>query len=68
MEQATINIKGMTCEHCKSAVRTALLELEGVSAVEVHLEDGHADVTFDSNKVLTSKLKEAVEEQGYDVV
>ncbi|MBN8208175.1 copper chaperone CopZ [Bacillus sp. NTK071] len=68
MEQATIHIKGMTCDHCKSAVRTALLELDGVSAVEVHLEDGHADVTFDSNQVPTSKLKEAVEEQGYDVV
>lgn len=67
MEQATITIKGMTCDHCKSAVRTALLELDGVSAVEVHLDEGHADVTFDANKVPTSKLKEAVEEQGYDV-
>ncbi len=64
----TMNIKGMTCEHCRTAVRSALLELEGVSAVEVHLEEGHADVTFDSNKVSTSALNEAIEEQGYDVV
>ncbi|WP_347549706.1 copper chaperone CopZ [Pseudalkalibacillus hwajinpoensis] len=67
MEQKTIMIKGMTCDHCKSAVRTALLELDGVSAVEVHLEEGNADVTYDSDKVAASDLNEAIEEQGYDV-
>ncbi|WP_270179813.1 copper chaperone CopZ [Alkalihalobacillus sp. CinArs1] len=67
MEQTTIKIEGMTCNHCKSAVETALTELEGVSGVEVDLKQGKADVSYDSAKVTVSDMNEAVEEQGYDV-
>jgi copper chaperone len=68
MEQITLNIKGMSCSHCQRAVTNALKELEGVENVEVHLDQGTADVTYDSSKVSIDKMKEAVEEQGYDVV
>jgi copper chaperone len=68
MESTTINIKGMTCNHCKNAVETALNELEGVSGVEVDLKKEKADVSYDSSKVSVSDMNEAVEEQGYDVV
>ncbi|MDP4549614.1 copper chaperone CopZ [Alkalihalobacillus macyae] len=67
MEQTTINIKGMTCNHCKTAVETALTELEGVSGVEVDVKQGKADVSYDSSKVNVSDMNEAVEDQGYDV-
>ena len=36
--------------------------------MDVHLEQGTADVTYDRSKVSVEQLKEAVEEQGYDVV
>jgi copper chaperone len=58
----------MSCSHCQRAVTNALKELEGVENVEVHLDQGTADVTYDSSKVSIDKMKEAVEEQGYDVV
>jgi copper chaperone len=63
----TLQVQGMTCNHCKMAVTNALQELEGVNRVEVHLEKGTVDVDFDETKVSLDKLKEAVEEQGYDV-
>ncbi|AQS55749.1 copper chaperone CopZ [Novibacillus thermophilus] len=68
MEQITLNIKGMSCSHCQQAVTNALKELNGVEKVEVHLDQGTADVTYDGSKVTIEKMKEAVEEQGYDVV
>ncbi|MBF0706696.1 copper chaperone CopZ (plasmid) [Alkalihalobacillus hwajinpoensis] len=68
MEQSTITIKGMTCNHCKTAVETALTELDGVSGVEVDVKKGKADVSYDSSKVTVSDMNEAVEDQGYDVV
>lgn len=63
----TLNVKGMTCGHCEKAVKNALLQLEGVEAVEIHLDSGKVDVTFNNDKVNVPQLKEAVEDQGYDV-
>lgn len=68
MEQTTLNIQGMTCGHCESAVNNALTELQGVENVQVNLNKGTAEVSYDSSKVSTETMKEAVEEQGYDVV
>lgn len=67
MEQTTINIKGMTCNHCKTAVETALTELDGVFGVEVDVPKGKADVSYDSTQVTVSEMNEAIEDQGYDV-
>ncbi|EMT46462.1 copper chaperone CopZ [Anoxybacillus flavithermus] len=63
----TLQVQGMTCGHCKAAVTNALQELDGVSRVEVHLQEGTVDVDYDETKVSVEKLKEAIEEQGYDV-
>ncbi|UOY92471.1 copper chaperone CopZ [Ectobacillus sp. JY-23] len=63
----TLHVEGMTCNHCKAAVTNALEELTGVTAVEVHLQEGTVDVQFDEAKVTVEALKEAIEEQGYDV-
>ncbi|UOE74850.1 copper chaperone CopZ [Parageobacillus thermoglucosidasius] len=63
----TLQVQGMTCNHCKMAVTNALQELEGVNRVEVHLGKGTVDVDYDETKVSLDQLKEAIEEQGYDV-
>lgn len=65
--EKTLNVKGMTCGHCKMSVEGALKEVNGVSAAEVNLEAGNVDVTFDESKVTVDAMKEAIEEQGYDV-
>ncbi len=61
-----INIEGMSCMHCVKHVEEALGELAGVSKVTVDLQEKNAVVEF-SNGVENEKLKEAVEEAGYDV-
>ncbi|BBW96992.1 copper chaperone CopZ [Geobacillus sp. FSL W8-0032] len=63
----TLQVQGMTCGHCQAAVTNALQALDGVSRVEVHLQEGTVDVEYDETKVSVEKLKEAIEEQGYDV-
>jgi copper chaperone len=67
MEKTTLQVSGMTCGHCEKAVKTALLGVEGVADVAVSLKSGKVDVEFDSAKVSMEQLKEAVEDQGYDV-
>jgi copper chaperone len=67
MEKITLNVSGMSCGHCEKAVKGALMELDGVTDVVVYLADGKVDVQFESSKVSVEKLKETIEEQGYDV-
>ncbi len=67
MATETIKVEGMSCEHCKHAVESALTNLDGVSTANVNLEEGNVKVDFDDNKVTTPNMHEAIEDQGYDV-
>ena len=66
--QVTLQVQGMSCNHCKHAVTTALSSLEGVSSVNVDLATGKVDITYDETLVTLEQMKEAVEDQGYEVV
>ncbi|SNZ05003.1 copper chaperone [Terribacillus aidingensis] len=66
MEQ-TLNVQGMSCGHCKVSVEGALQKLDGVSAAEVNLEAGTVVVSYDEANVTVNTMKEAIEDQGYDV-
>ena len=66
--EKTLNVQGMSCGHCKKSVEDALNNLDGVSTAEVNLDNGTVDVTFDESKVNDGAMKEAIEDQGYDVV
>jgi copper chaperone len=67
MQSTTLNVKGMTCGHCVKAVEGSVGELKGVDSVKVHLDEGKVDVSFDSAKVSLDKIKETIDDQGYDV-
>ncbi|WP_182201304.1 copper chaperone CopZ [Paraliobacillus salinarum] len=68
MKELTLEVRGMSCGHCKTSVEGALNELKGVTEATVNLEAGTVDVTFDENQVTKAQLTDAIEEQGYDVV
>ncbi len=42
---ATVNIEGMACNHCKMSVEKGLGGLDGVTAAEVSLEDKNCKIT-----------------------
>jgi copper chaperone len=63
MEQANIQIEGMSCGHCVAAVKRALDALPGVQvdAVEV----GSARVQFDPATMSRDRITAAVADEGY---
>ncbi len=63
-----IRIEGMSCQHCVASIENAVGTLEGVEAVTVSLDNKNAAVSFDENQVEISKIHEAIEEIGFDVV
>lgn len=67
MEKVTLNVQGMSCGHCVKAVEGSVGALNGVSTVEVHLENGTVDVEFNKDVVTIDTIKETIDDQGYDV-
>ena len=57
-----LNITGMTCGHCQTAVKNALEGVDGVKKADVDLNSGVATVQGDAD---VSALVSAVEEEGY---
>lgn len=66
MKQVTLNVQGMSCGHCVSAVEKAVRGAGGQAKVD--LPNGKVEVEFDEGKVQLGAIKEAIEDQGYDVV
>jgi len=63
----TIKIDGMRCAHCQASVTKALEDIEGVSNVQVNLENKEA--TFEeSAPVDIAVLKEAIAKIGFEVI
>ena len=61
-----MSIEGMMCANCVRHVTKALEAVDGVTAVEVSLEDKNAVVTCAEN-VTDEVLTAAVTEEGYEV-
>lgn len=60
-------IEGMSCQNCVRHVGEALNEIDGISNVEVKLEDKAALLDAESNE-LDQAIKFALDEAGYEVV
>ena len=58
----TLNVQGMSCNHCKMSVTKALSDIPGVKDVDVSLEKAQASWTVDIEKV-----KDAIRRIGFDV-
>lgn len=67
MEKMTLNVKGMSCGHCINSIEGSVGELSGVSTVKVNLDSGTVNVEFNPNAVTLDKIKETIDDQGYDV-
>ncbi|UOB20804.1 cation transporter [Macrococcus armenti] len=64
--ETVVEVKGMTCGHCKSAVEGAAKEVAGVSEAAADIEQGIAIITHDES-VNIDDVKQSIEDQGYDV-
>ena len=63
----TMTIEGMMCPHCEKRVKKTLEALPQVQEAQVNWQEGTAVVTL-SEKIDSSVLKKAVEDQDYPVI
>ena len=63
MDPLTLDIEGMSCEHCVRAVRGALERVEGVRVDDVEI--GRATVQYDPERASVEEIVDAVNDEGY---
>ena len=63
MNQITVKIEGMTCNHCKTNVENKISAIKGIKDVQVDLSGSLAKITGD--KLDIDKIREDVESIGY---
>ncbi|WP_442603267.1 copper chaperone CopZ [Paenibacillus sp. KN14-4R] len=66
MKNVTLQVEGMSCNHCVNAIEGALNGIHASSKVD--LSAGTVAVEFDESKLSLEAIKEAIEDQGYDIV
>ncbi|MEW9702061.1 copper ion binding protein [Paenibacillus sp. SI8] len=66
MSNITLKVEGMSCNHCVNSVEKAVKELGATGKVD--LAGKKVEIQFDETKLSIDAIKEAIEEQGYDVV
>lgn len=65
MNKDTINVYGMTCNHCVKAVTLALQKIAGVDSVSVSLDHESATLIYDENIVSLTRLKNEIIKEGF---
>ena len=63
MTPLTLQIDGMSCNHCLQAVTQALTRLPGITRLDVRM--GRAELTFDPAEVDPDRIVSAVGAAGY---
>lgn len=61
MKTDLIKVEGMHCEKCEAKVKNALIELDGVSSVEVNLNDKLVSVSHDGRSGMEELVESAIE-------
>ncbi len=66
MNQRTVTVVGMSCEHCVGAIREEVSRIDGVRDVHVDLSSGALTITSEG-PVNDAALRDAVQEAGYEL-
>jgi copper chaperone len=63
-DERTLRVPGMTCEHCRAAIAAELSAVEGVSTIEVDLDEKLVRVR--GHALDDERLRAAIDEAGYE--
>lgn len=68
MINKVINVEGMSCDHCRNAAESKTSEIKRCDFKEKQTQiKNQVRVDYDENRVSVEQMKEAIEDQGYDV-
>ncbi len=66
MEDTTITVRGMSCNHCVMSVERGLGQLPGVKRVAVDLKAQKVTISHEGASPSDDKLRAAIDDLGYE--
>lgn len=66
-EELTLNVTGMTCGGCESAIRRVLSMVDGVATANPSHKDSLVKVVYDPSRVDRETIARAIETAGFNV-
>lgn len=67
MKELKLKVEGMVCEGCENRVKSAIFLMDGVENVEANHNTGIVTVNVKEDLDI-AKIKEKIEDLGYDVI
>ena len=64
----TLKVEGMTCSCCVGKVEKSINQLDGVSYIEIDVDNEEVQVDLNKDTVTLDQVKEKIEAEGYKVV
>ena len=67
MKKITLEVNGMTCDHCVETIKGALSKVIGLNFIEINLEKSQVKVEFDESHTNIKILSEEIIALGFEV-
>jgi len=67
MEQITLQVPEISCNHCVMTVEEAVGELSGVGSVTANESTKQVQVTYDPSRVSLTEIEAALDDAGYPI-
>lgn len=65
MEEVTLTVPDISCNHCIATIRNALSRLQGVQFLDGNLQAKQVRIRYDPSLVNLTDIEKAMEEEGY---
>ena len=67
LQEITLSVPDVSCEHCVKTINNVLGELSGVEAVQTDIPTKSVYFRYDPNQVSMQKIEAVLDDAGYTV-
>jgi len=68
MTKESLNVEGMTCQHCVKTITDALEKIAGTNKVAVDLDKKEVQVDYNEEKTNLQEISDKIVEVGFELV
>jgi copper chaperone len=67
MKKITLEVNGMTCDHCVQTIKGTLNKIIGLNLIEINLDKSQVKVEFNENQTNSKILSGEIVALGFEV-
>jgi len=67
MKKITLEVNGMTCDHCVQTIKGTLNKIIGLNLIEINLDKSQVKVEFNESQTNIKILSEEIVALGFEV-